>query len=91
MRKLVACLACRNKGTRLYGKPLQNLDIEDRLTVIDYMIMSIKGFNCISEIALAISEGDENLAFIEIANSTALKSKKGRRDSIEFDIEFLSS
>ena len=28
MRKLVAALACRINGSRLYGKPLQNLDIE---------------------------------------------------------------
>ena len=27
-RKLVVTPACRNQGTRLYGKPLQNLDIE---------------------------------------------------------------
>ena len=25
-RKLVAVLACRNGGSRLYAKPLQNLD-----------------------------------------------------------------
>ena len=25
-RKLVAILACRNGGSRLYAKPLQNLD-----------------------------------------------------------------
>ena len=29
-KKLVAALACRNQGTRLYGKPVQNLDIESR-------------------------------------------------------------
>ena len=28
-KKLVAALACRNQGTRLYGKPIQNLDIEN--------------------------------------------------------------
>lgn len=82
MRKLVACLACRNKGTRLYGKPLQNLDIENRLTVIDYMIMSIKGFTCISEIVLAISEGDENLAFIEIANKHGIKYIIGDEEDV---------
>jgi spore coat polysaccharide biosynthesis protein SpsF len=82
MRKLVACLACRNKGTRLYGKPLQNLDIDKRITVIDYMIMSIKGFTCISDIVLAISEGDENLAFIEIANKHGIKYIIGDEDDV---------
>ena len=33
MRKLVAALACRNKGSRLYGKPLQNLDIDKVLEI----------------------------------------------------------
>ena len=39
-RKLVAALACRNQGTRLYGKPLQNLDIDKGITILDYMINS---------------------------------------------------
>ena len=34
-KKLVAALACRNQGTRLYGKPIQNLDIENGITIID--------------------------------------------------------
>ena len=37
MRKLVACLACRNEGTRLYGKPLQNLDIKKNITIKNYL------------------------------------------------------
>ena len=28
-RKLVAAIACRNQGSRLYGKPIQNLDIKN--------------------------------------------------------------
>ena len=37
-RRLVAALACRAGGSRLYGKPLQNLSLEPNLTVIEHMI-----------------------------------------------------
>ena len=37
-RKLVAALACRNQGSRLYGKPLQNLDIEKGIRIIDNIV-----------------------------------------------------
>jgi hypothetical protein len=33
-RKLIAALAVRNQGSRLYGKPLQNLDVESGTTVL---------------------------------------------------------
>ena len=37
-RKLVAVLACRNGGSRLYAKPLQNLDEVNKVTIIQYII-----------------------------------------------------
>lgn len=67
MRKLVACLACRNQGTRLYGKPLQNLDIEEGISVLAYMIASIKTYRAVTGIVLGISEGADNIAFKEVA------------------------
>ncbi len=67
MRKLVACLACRNQGTRLYGKPLQNLDIDNGLTILDYIIEGLKLSPPISSIVLGISEGVENEVFKEVA------------------------
>ena len=41
-RKLVAALACRNNGSRLFAKPLQNLDEKKNLKVIDYLIYQQK-------------------------------------------------
>ena len=67
MRKLVACLAVRNQGTRLYGKPLQNLDIDQRLTVLEYMIAAVRTYKSVSSIVLGISEGADNMAFKDIA------------------------
>ena len=72
MRKLVACLACRNQGSRLYGKPLQNLDIENRITILEYMISALKIYPHISEIVLGISEGSHNIVFKEIAEKNGV-------------------
>lgn len=72
-RKLVAAIACRNNGSRLYGKPLQNLDIQSGYRIIDYIIDSLKLINCIDELILGISEGKENEVFIDIANQKNLK------------------
>ena len=73
MKKLVAALACRNQGTRLYGKPIQNLDIENRITIIDNVISCLQSISCIDEVVLGISEGIENEIFIKIANQKNLK------------------
>jgi len=65
-RRLVAALACRNNGSRLYGKPLQNLT--DGLTILDQIIHSIKRFPAINEIVLGISEGSANAPFVDVAH-----------------------
>ena len=72
MRKLVVALACRNKGSRLYGKPLQNLDIRNSITILDNIIACLSGFDCIDSIILGIAEGDENLDFVDYANKKRL-------------------
>jgi spore coat polysaccharide biosynthesis protein SpsF len=66
-RKLVAALACRSGGTRLYGKPLQNISMDEKLTILDYMIDGMKACGAIDEIVLGIAEGNENLVYQEIA------------------------
>ncbi len=66
-RKLVAALACRAQGSRLYGKPLQNLDIEKGITILDHMISLIETLPEIEAIVLGISEGVANLPFVELA------------------------
>lgn len=67
MRKLVAALACRAEGSRLYGKPLQNLDIEGQVTILDHMIDLILTIPSIQATVLGISEGSANTPFIDIA------------------------
>lgn len=81
-RKLVAALACRNQGTRLYGKPLQNLDIDKGLTILDYMINSIKTYECVDEIVLSIAEGKHNEIYKELATFHSIKFTFGDEDDV---------
>tara|TARA_B100000795_G_scaffold234805_1_gene194143 strand:+ start:10768 stop:11520 length:753 start_codon:yes stop_codon:yes gene_type:complete len=81
-KKLVAALACRNQGTRLYGKPVQNLDIENGIRIIDNVISCLKSISCIDEVVLGISEGIENEIFIEIAKDHKIKYILGHEEDV---------
>jgi spore coat polysaccharide biosynthesis protein SpsF len=65
-RRLVAALACRANGSRLYGKPLQQL--VDGVTILDQIVHAIRTFPIVDEIVLGVSEGTPNLTFIEKAH-----------------------
>ena len=82
MRKLVACLACRNQGTRLYGKPLQNIDIVGKLTILEYMVNSIRKYDVVDEIVLGISEGIENVTFKDFAEKNGLRYIVGNEEDV---------
>ena len=66
-RKLIAALAVRNQGSRLYAKPLQNLDVKSRTTVLANILGCLRSIECIDEIGLAIAEGQENIVFTKYA------------------------
>ena len=83
-RRLVAAIACRNQGSRLYGKPLQNLDVESGTRIIDNIISCLLEIKCIDEIVLGISKGIENEVFIRVAN------EKGLRYVVGDEIDVLS-
>jgi len=82
MRKLVACLAVRNQGTRLYGKPLQNLDIEKGLTILEYMINSIRNYKSVSVIVLGISEGSDNIVYKDFATKHGIDFIVGNEEDV---------
>ena len=68
MRKLVCALAVRNNGSRLYGKPLQNIDVRKGYKIIDFIIDTLTDkVSVLNDICLAISEGQDNIVFIEYA------------------------
>lgn len=72
-RRLVAAIACRNQGSRLYGKPIQNLDVERGVRIIDNVVDCLRTLDCIDEIVLGISEGVENEVFKTIAEQKGLR------------------
>lgn len=67
MRKLIAAIACRNAGSRLYGKPLQNLDIKNGYTILDNIVSCLSRENCIQDIVLGIAEGNDNLSYVKFS------------------------
>jgi spore coat polysaccharide biosynthesis protein SpsF len=76
-RRLVAAIACRNQGSRLYGKPLQNLEVEKGVRILDNIIGCLRAIDCIDEIVLGISEGVENEVFKNIAEENGLRHVVG--------------
>jgi spore coat polysaccharide biosynthesis protein SpsF len=72
-RRLVAAIACRNQGSRLYGKPLQNLDPVEGVRILDNIIACLRTIGCIDEIVLGISEGVDNVAFQDLAKERGLR------------------
>jgi spore coat polysaccharide biosynthesis protein SpsF len=66
-RRLVAALACRANGSRLYGKPLQILGGD--VTILAQIVAAIRTYPIIGEIVLGISEGVANLTFIDAAHA----------------------
>lgn len=84
MRTLVAALACRINGSRLYGKPLQLLDIQGRISVLGHLVSLLRTEPSISEIVLGVSEGTANEVFHEIAAGLGLRSIRGdERDVLQ--------
>ncbi len=82
MRKLVAALACRNKGSRLYGKPFQNLDIDQNVSILDNIIASLKKIKIIENIVLGVADGIENDEFVEYAKTRDIKYIRGDEDNV---------
>lgn len=81
-RRLVAALACRNQGSRLYGKPLQNLDVNEGHCILDNIVGSLQATSCIEDIVLGISEGIENEIFKDYANRRGLKYIVGDQQDV---------
>lgn len=71
-RKLVAALAVRNKSSRLYAKPLQNIDVENDISILDNIISCLKSVSCIDKIVLGVADGAENLVFADYAQKANL-------------------
>jgi spore coat polysaccharide biosynthesis protein SpsF len=74
MRRLVAALACRVNGSRLYGKPLQALDIANGISVLDHLVALLRTEPSIAEVVLGVAEGTGNDVFQEVAKRLGIRS-----------------
>jgi spore coat polysaccharide biosynthesis protein SpsF len=81
--KVVATLACRVQSKRLYAKPLQLIDMDNDITILEYLANFLKSCQAIDEIVLAISEGGENKPFEALAHKMNLPYVIGP----EFDVQ----
>ena len=81
-RKLTVGLAVRNRGSRLYGKPMQNLDVESGVKILDNIILCLQSVECIDEIILAIAAGNDVSVFEEYAITNNLKTIVGDEEDV---------
>lgn len=81
-RKLVAAIACRNQGSRLYAKPLQNLDVDDGVRILDNIVDCLRTIPPIAEIVLGISEGIENETYKAVATEKGLPYMVGDQKDV---------
>lgn len=81
-RRLIAAVAVRNAGSRLFGKPMQNLDVNEGLTILDNIIGTLRSLVCIDDIILGISEGSENQIFMECADKLGLRYVVGDQEDV---------
>lgn len=77
MRRLAAALACRVNGTRLYGKPLQLLDVARGVSVLDHMIALYRTEPAIGDIVLGVADGAANEPFHDTARRHGITSIRG--------------
>jgi len=81
-KKFTAILPCRVGGTRLYGKPMQLLDIENRITILEYLVSYLKQSQHIDSVCLAIANGKENHVFAKLAEKNDWKYVFGEENDM---------
>lgn len=72
-RRLVSVIACRSQGSRLYGKPVQNLDVIKGIRILDNIVDCLATLPQIHEIVLGIAEGEENSVYRRFAEERGLR------------------
>lgn len=81
--KVVATLACRVQSKRLYAKPLQFIDIDKEISILEYLVSFLKTCKHIDEIILAISEGLENKPFEILAQKMGIQYVIGPEQDVQ--------
>lgn len=81
-RKLTAAIAVRSASTRLYAKPIQNLDVDRQKTILAYLVDCVRSTGCVDDIVLGIAEGQSNKVFEEAAADLRIKHIYGSEDDV---------
>ena len=81
--KVVATLACRVQSKRLYAKPLQFIDIDEEISILEYLVNFLKTCKGIDETILAISEGEENKPFEFLAEKLGIPYVIGSEEDVQ--------
>lgn len=81
-RKLTAALAVRLSSTRLFGKPLQNLDVKANKTILQHLVECVRSIECVDEIVLGIADGPGNEIYEGIARSLGIMTIYGPQDDV---------
>src|SRR5215210_5324957 len=79
-RRLVAALAVRNNGTRLYGKPLQRLDVDT--TILAQSVRALQSFDCVDDVVLGIADGPANHDYPGVAQELGCGHITGPEDDV---------
>lgn len=79
---LIACLPCRVKSTRLYGKPLQLIDVENNISILEYLVTQIRQQTAVKKIVLAVSEEEENRPFFKLAEKLKIRAVAGDSEDV---------
>jgi spore coat polysaccharide biosynthesis protein SpsF len=70
-------LACRIGSTRLFGKPLQLIDVEQEITILDNIIKAVAELRQLDQIILAVSSLPGNEAFHEFGKKRKVRVISG--------------
>lgn len=81
-RRLVAALACRINGTRLYGKPLQLLDVAGGLSVLGHIITMLGTEPAIAAMVLGVSAGPGNDIFHHVGAARGVSTIRGDEEDV---------
>ena len=79
-RRLVAVLACRLAGTRLYGKPLQNLT--PGKTILAHIVEYLRAEQAADEVVLAIADGPDAAALVAAADALSCRYVLGSEEDV---------
>lgn len=80
MRRLVAAIAVRNNGSRLYGKPLQNLAGDTY--ILKQAVRALQSFSIVDEVVLCVADNRHNLVYPEVARQLGCAMTAGDENDV---------